>query len=52
MKPLPDKNRLKVMWAVSVSSMLSGQGESHEIFAGMLYRYITETEHPVKLKEQ
>jgi hypothetical protein len=25
--------------------MLAGQGESHEIFAGMLYRYITETEH-------
>jgi hypothetical protein len=52
MKPLPDKNRLKVMWAVSVSSMLSGQGESHEIFAGMLYRYLTDTEHPVKLEEQ
>jgi hypothetical protein len=52
MKPLPDKNRLDMMWRVSVSSMLEGQGESHEIFAGMLYRYLTDTEHPVTLKEQ
>ena len=50
MKPLPDKNRLKVMWAVAVTSALAGQGESHEIFAGMLYRYITKTEHPVTMK--
>jgi hypothetical protein len=51
MKPLPDKNRLDLMWRVSVSSMLSHQGESHEIFAGMLYRYLTDTEHPVTLKD-
>jgi hypothetical protein len=52
MKPLPDKTRLRIFWRVSVSSALEGQGESHEIFAGMLYRYITETEHPVTLKDQ
>jgi hypothetical protein len=52
MKPLPDKDRLRIMWQVSVSSMLSGQGESYEIFAGMLYRYLTDTEHPVTLKDQ
>ena len=51
MRPLPDKKRLRIFWQVAVSSMLEGQGESYEIFAGMLYRYITETEHPVTLKD-
>jgi len=50
MKPLPDKERLRIFWQVAVTSALEGQGESHEIFAGMLYRYITETEYPVTLK--
>ena len=52
MKPLPDKARLRIFWQVAVTSALAGQGESHEIFAGMLYRYLTDTEHPVTLKEQ
>ena len=51
MKPLPDKKRLRIFWQVAVTSALEGQGESYEIFAGMLYRYITETEHPVTLKD-
>jgi hypothetical protein len=52
MKPLPDKARLRIFWQVAVSSALEGQGETHEIFAGMLYRYLTDTEHPVTLKDQ
>jgi hypothetical protein len=52
MKPLPDKTRLRIFWQVAVTSALEGQGETHEIFAGMLYRYLTDTEHPVTLKEQ
>ena len=52
MRPLPDKDRLRIFWQVAVTSALAGQGESHEIFAVMLHRYITETEHPISLMNQ
>ena len=52
MKPLPNKERLDIMWRVAVTSAIEGQGKTHEIFAGMLYRYLTDTEHPVTLKDQ
>ena len=42
MRKLPDKDRLRIMWQVAVSSAIEGQGESHEIFANLLYNYLTD----------
>ena len=41
MKPFPDKNRLRIMWQVAVTSAIEGQGESYEIFANLLHSYLT-----------
>ena len=40
-KPLPDKQRLRIMWQVAVTSAIEGQGESYEIFANLLHNYLT-----------
>ena len=42
-KSLPEKLRMDIMWRVAVTSALEGQGESHEIFARLLYRYLTDS---------
>ena len=42
MKPFPDKTRLRIMWQVAVTSAIEGQGESYEVFANLLYNYLTD----------
>ena len=44
MKPLPDKDRLRIMWQVAVTSAIEGQGEAYEIYANLLYQYLTDTQ--------
>ncbi len=41
-KPLPDSQRLRTMYQVSVSSAIEDQGEVYEIFARLLYHYLTD----------
>jgi hypothetical protein len=45
-KPLPDKKRTDIMWQVAVSSALEGQGNAHDIFARLLYNYLTDKPFP------
>ena len=41
-KPLPDSQRLRIMYQVAVSSAIEDQGEVYEIFARLLYHYLTD----------
>ena len=50
MKPLPDKEELRIFWTVAVSSALEGQGESWEIYARMLYHHLAGTYDHIKLR--
>jgi len=52
MKPLPDKDRLRIWWQVAVSSAIEGQGEAHEIFANLLYNYLTDKYAHITLAEE
>ena len=45
-KPLPDKQRTDIMWQVAVSSAIEGQGEARDIFARLLYNYLTDKPFP------
>ena len=45
-KPLPDKKRTDIMWQVAVSSAIEGQGNAHDIFARLLYNYLTDKQFP------
>jgi hypothetical protein len=45
-KPLPDKKRTDIMWQVAVSSAIEGQGEARDIFARLLYNYLTDKPFP------
>jgi len=45
-KPLPDKKRTDIMWQVAVSSAIEGQGNAHDIFARLLYNYLTDKPFP------
>jgi hypothetical protein len=44
MKPLPEKDRLRIMWQVAVTSAIEGQGEAYEIYGKLLYKYMTDTQ--------
>lgn len=44
MKPLPDKERLRIMWQVAMTSAIEGQGELYEIYSRLLYQYLTDTQ--------
>ena len=50
-KPLPDKGRTDIMWQVAVSSAIEGQGNAHDIFARLLYNYLTDKPRLVNLAE-
>ena len=50
-KPLPDKKRTDIMWQVAVTSAIEGQGNAHDIFARMLYDYLTDKPRLVTLAE-
>ena len=41
-KLLPDSQRLRIMYQVAVSSAIEDQGEVYEIFARLLYHYLTD----------
>ena len=41
-KPLPDDQRMRIMWQVAVTSAIEGQGEPYAIFARLLYDYLTD----------
>jgi hypothetical protein len=49
MKPLPDKDHLRIFWQVAVSSAIEGQGETWEIYARMLYHHLNGTYDHIKL---
>ena len=50
-KPLPEKNRMDIMWRVAVTSAIEGQGETHEIFARLLHNYLTDKPRLVALSD-
>jgi len=50
-KPLPDSQRLRIMHQVAVSSAIEDQGEVFEIFARLLYHYLTDKKLGVTLYE-
>ena len=50
-KPLPDKKRTDIMWQVAVTSAIEGQGNAYDIFARMLYDYLTDKPRLVTLAE-
>ena len=50
-KPLPDSQRLRIMYQVAVSSAIEDQGQVFEIFAKLLYFYLTDKKLEVTLCE-
>ena len=48
-KPLPDSQQLRIMYQVAVSSAIEDQGEVFEIFAKLLYFYLTDKKLEVTL---
>jgi hypothetical protein len=44
MRELPDDERLEIMARVAVTSAIEGQGDVYQIFAKLLYRYLTDTQ--------
>jgi hypothetical protein len=50
-KPLPDQNRLDIMWRVAITSAIEAQGSCHHIFARLLYNYLTDKPFPITLTE-
>ena len=51
MKDLPDDSHLRIMWQVAVTSALEDQGEAYQIYARLLYQYLTDTQPFVTLYE-
>ena len=51
MKPLPDKEHLRIFWQVAVTSAIEGQGETWEIYAKQLYHYLAGTYDHIYLGE-
>ena len=50
-KPLPDKAKLQIMQSVASSSAIEGEGDTYEIFAKLLYFYLTDRKLGVTLCE-
>ena len=51
-KPLPDSQRLRIMMQVAVTSAIEGQGEVYDIFAQLLYNYLTDKKFEVTLCDE
>lgn len=51
-KPLPDSQRLRIMQQVAVTSAIEGQGEVYDIFAKLLYNYLTDKKLEVTLCDE
>ena len=51
-KPLPDSQRLRIMYQVAVTSAIEDQGEVYEIFARLLYHYLTDKKLGVTLCDE
>ena len=49
MKPLPNKETLRILWTVATSSAIEGEGLAYEIFARLLYQEISDEDFPVQL---
>ena len=48
-KPLPNKETLRILWTVATSSAIEGEGLAYEIFARLLYQEINDEVFPYKL---
>lgn len=51
-KSLPDSQRLRIMMQVAVTSAIEGQGEVYDIFAQLLYNYLTDKKLEVTLCDE
>lgn len=51
-KPLPDSQRLRIMQQVAVTSAIEGQGQVYDIFAQLLYNYLTDKKLGVTLCDE
>ena len=51
-KPLPDSQRLRIMYQVAVTSAIEDQGEVYEIFAKLLYSWLTNQKPRVTLHDE
>ena len=51
-KPLPDKAKLQIMQSVASSSAIEGEGEVYEIFAKLLYSWLTNQKPRVTLHDE
>ena len=51
-KPLPDSQRLRIMYQVAVSSAIEDQGQVYEIFSKLLYHYLTDQKPRVTLHDE
>ena len=51
MKELPDDWNLRIFWQVAVTSAIEGQDEAYQIFARLLYQYLTDTGPKIYLDE-
>ena len=51
MKPLPNKEELRIFWQVAVTSAIEGQGETWEIYAKMLYHHLAGTYDHLKIRK-
>ena len=51
-KPLPASQRLRIMQQVAVTSAIEDQGEVYEIFARLLYHYLTDKKLGVTLCDE
>ena len=51
-KPLPDKAKLQIMQSVASSSAIEGVGEVYEIFAKLLYSWLTNQKPRVTLHDE
>ena len=51
-KPLPDKAKLQIMQSVASSSSIEGEGEVYEIFAKLLYSWLTNQKPRVTLHDE
>ena len=49
MKPLPNKETLRILWTVATSSAIEGEGLAYEIFARLLYQDLDDEDFPVQL---
>jgi hypothetical protein len=50
MKPLPDRNELRIFWTVATSTAIETGDPPYELFARSLYHHLAGTYDHIKLK--